>query len=412
MTLDKLRTIAAGVESASVEYKTSTAQLPRAGETLCELLLQRDHARRRWENQVAVGVRLDDLDHEEILRTRDDAIRFRRISAGTSLDVGDILDRLGLRRDGELTQASQVLYGTRFLPDYPQAKLKLGRFRGTKITGDILDNKQEYYHGFAAVREAMAFLDRTLPLSGHFVKGRMQREDRLPVPADALREIILNAVMHRDYSYPGSDVAVAVFDDRIEISSYGSLPTGLTAEMLSGSHPSVLRNPLIAQTFHRTGAIEAWGRGTNRVIDECKNYGIDPPTFELRGNSVVVTFRAQIALGPDLVPRRDQGGTKLGPSWDQVGTKLGPSWDQVGTKSDLSSDQVQVLVIAQPHRSVSELMTACGRTNRTKFRNQVLDPLLEMGLIEMTIPDKPRSPKQQYRTTQAGRNVLEQEADK
>ena len=151
----------------------------------------------------------------------------------------------------------------------------------------------------------------------------------------------------------------------------------------------------------RVGAIEAWGRGTNRVIDECKNYGIDPPTFELRGNSVVVTFRAQIALGPDLVPRRDQ-----------VGTKLGPSWDQVGTKSDLSSDQVQVLVIAQPHRSVSELMTACGRTNRTKFRNQVLDPLLEMGLIEMTMPDKPRSPKQQYRTTQAGRNVLEQEADK
>jgi predicted HTH transcriptional regulator len=79
------------------------------------------------------------------------------------------------------------------------------------------------------------------------------------------------------------------------------------------------------RTRRRVGAIEAWGRGTNRVIDECKNYGIDPPTFELRGNSVVVTFRAQIALGPDLVPKRDQVGTKLGPSWDQAGTKLEPS---------------------------------------------------------------------------------------
>ncbi len=95
-------------------------------------------------------------------------------------DMAHILDRLGLRRDGVITQAAQILFGTRFLPDYPQGRLKLGRFRGTKITGEILDNKQEYMHAFAMVREAMAFLDRTLPLSGHFVEGRIEREDRLP----------------------------------------------------------------------------------------------------------------------------------------------------------------------------------------------------------------------------------------
>ncbi len=141
---------------------TTTSRMPQ--DEYERLLMQRQHARRRWENQPAVGVTLEDLDHEEILRTRDDAIRFRRISAGTSLDVGDILDRLGLRHNGELTQAAQVLYGLRFLPDYPQVRVKMGRFRGTKITGDILDNKQEFLHAFAVVREAMAFLDRTLPL--------------------------------------------------------------------------------------------------------------------------------------------------------------------------------------------------------------------------------------------------------
>ena len=99
------------------------------------MLLERAHARHRWENQPAVDVSLGDLDHEEILRTREAAIQQRRISAGTSTDVGDILDRLGLRREGVITQAAQVLYGTRFLPDYPQGMLKLGRFRGTKITG-------------------------------------------------------------------------------------------------------------------------------------------------------------------------------------------------------------------------------------------------------------------------------------
>lgn len=169
------------------------------------LLLDRNHSHHRWENQPAVCVRLQDLDREEILRTRATAIEQRRLSAGTSMDVGDVLDRVGLRINGHVTQAAQMLYGPRFLPDYPQALLKLGRFRGTKITGDILDNKQEYLHGFAMVREAIAWLDRTLPLSARFPTGAINREDRLPVPAEALREVVLNAaVIHRDVNTPSS----------------------------------------------------------------------------------------------------------------------------------------------------------------------------------------------------------------
>lgn len=176
--------------------------------------------------------------------------------------------------------------------------LKLGRFRATEITGDILDNKQEHMPAFAMVREAMAWLDRTLPLAARFPKGKIFREDRLPVPPEALRETLLNAVMHRDYSDPGSYVAVAVFDDRIEVRSVGSLPRGVSAQSLAGSHRSVLRNPLIAETFHRTGAVEIWGRGTNRVIEECKRYGLEPPSFEEQGGALFVTFRA--AIGPTL----------------------------------------------------------------------------------------------------------------
>lgn len=104
------------------------------------LLLDRAHARRRWENQSAIDVSIEDLDQEEILQTREAAIQRRRISAGTSMNVVDILDRLGLRRGGVITQAAHMLYGKRFLPDYPQTLLKLGRFRGTRVTDDILDN--------------------------------------------------------------------------------------------------------------------------------------------------------------------------------------------------------------------------------------------------------------------------------
>ena len=111
--------------------------------------------------------------------------------------------------------------------------------------------------------------------------------------------------MHRDYSDPGSYVAIAVFDDRIEIRSVGRLPTGITGEMLSGPHRSVLRNPLIAEAFHRTGAVEIWGRGTNRVIEACAQHGIDPPVFEEQAGALFVTFRAPIGPGPGEGPGRD-----------------------------------------------------------------------------------------------------------
>jgi ATP-dependent DNA helicase RecG len=350
-------------------------------EEYAHLLLDRSHSRHRWENQPVVGVQIDDLDREEILRTRQTAIEQRRLSASTSMNIADILDRLGLRIDGQITQAAQMLYGMKFLPNYPQSLLKLGRFRGTRITGDILDNRQEYLHAFAMVREAIAWLDRTLPLSARFPPGAINREDRLPVPAEALREIIINAVIHRDMSNASSYVAIAVFDDRIDIHSIGRFPTGIRAEMLAQEHRSVQRNPLVAGAFHRTGAVEVWGRGTNRVIEACRAYGIADPTFTESSGAVTVTFRAEIVA-------------------------KAPSRHQVGTKSALSRDQVKVLELADVSRTLAELMEPSGRTDRTKFRGQIVAPLLDAGLVEMTIPDRPRSSKQQYRTTDAGRAAL------
>ena len=297
-------------DTESVPFTFSGIPYERVGNTTRKmaqtryeaLLLKRGHAKTRWENQPAEGLRLKDLDREEILRTRADAIQHRRISAGTSTDTGDILDRLGLRVHGTLTQAAQVLYGTQFLSEYPQCLLKMGRFRGTEITGDILDNKQEHLHAFAMVRDGMAFLDRTLPLAARFQKmtrydaAQIPREDRLPIPPAAMREILLNAVIHRDYADYGGHVAIAVFDDRVEFRSTGRLPAGITISDLSRNHRSHLRNPLIANTFHRTGAVEIWGRGTNEVIAACRAYGIEPPTFSEQEGTLTVTFRA--AVGP------------------------------------------------------------------------------------------------------------------
>lgn len=369
------------------------------------LLLDRSHARHRWENQIAEGVRLDDLDHEEILRTRASAIEHRRLSAGTSTVAADILDRLGLRIDGQITNAAQMLYGTRFLPRYPQALLKLGRFRGTKITGDILDNQHLHLHAFAMVREAIAWLDRTLPLAARFPKGSVFREDRQPVPAEALRETIINAVIHRELSFASGYVAIAVFDDRIEVRSVGELPFGLRAEQLLVEHPSKPRNPDLASAFHRAGAIEIWGRGTNRVIDACRLWGIEEPTFKVEMGVTTVTFYAEVRPGRGA----EASGTKAskGEPVSSHGTDpaTDPATDPVTDPvTDPATDPVDRLLgaLERGPLATAQLQKVLGLKHRPSFKEGYLKPALAERLIEMTVPDTPSSPLQRYRLTDSG----------
>ena len=349
------------------------------------LLIERGHATRRWENLPAEGFRLEDLDRHEILRTRELAIQQNRISPDTPADPGEILDRLGLRVEGVLTQAAQILYGTRFVNDHPQCLLKMGRFRGSEVTGEIVDNRQEHLNAFAMVREGMAFLERTMPLGARFPRGQVFREDRFPVPLEALREILLNAVMHRDYSNYAGHVAVVVFDDRIEIRSYGRLPPGVTVEQLSGPHISKPTNPLIAGAFHRTGAVEVWGRGTNRVIDLCKQHGAEPPVFEERQGFVFVTFRAAMVAAGDR-------------STPQVTPQVAPQ---------VTPQLVAALKAARSEpRTREELQSASGIKDREHYRRAYIEPMLAAGWLERTIPEEPRSRLQKYRLTEAGEEVL------
>jgi len=366
---------------------STTRRMPQARYE--RLLVERGHAKRRWENLPADGLALKDLDRREILRTRELSIQRNRISPDTSRDIGEILDRLGLRVNGVLTQAVLMLYGKRFLPDYPQCLIKMGRFRGTEITGKIVDNRQEHMNAFAMVREGMAFLERTMPLGARFPTGQIFREDRFPIPLDALREILLNAVMHRDYSHYSGYVAIVVFDDRIEIRSYGRLPTGITVRQLSGQHDSKPTNPLIAGAFHRTGAVEVWGRGTNRVIAICRKHGARPPVFEERSGFLIVTFKAQMVAG-------DAGMVE-----SKVESRVE---SKVGSGRDLSARVLAALRIGPLSKAL--IAKTVGKRRIDGQLHATVRDMLGQGLLAYTIPDKPNSRLQKYRLTAAGKKAL------
>ena len=195
---------------------------------------------------------------------------------------------------------------------------------------------------------------------------------------------------HRDYSHYSGYVAIAVFDDRIEIQSYGRLPTGITVEQLSGPHRSKPTNPLIAEAFHRTGAVEVWGRGTNRVIAMCKKHGAAPPTFEEQQGFLIVTFKAQlVAGGMARVESRPESQPESRPG------------------SQPESLDRRVLTLLKPQAlGKSGISTHLGQKEVSGHLNKVIRGLIGQGLIEYTFPDKPNSRLQKYRLTEKGRQAL------
>ena len=256
------------------------------------MLFERMHSEHRWENQPAAGWSVDDLDLMEIRRTVSEAVRRGRLQEPASGEPADLLRGLGLLREGVLLRAASVLFGTaeRLEFEMPQCLLRVARFRGTDRM-EFLDNRQFNGNTFTLLANAERFLRDTLPIAGRFEQHRIERIDEPLYPPLATREALANALCHRDYSIGGGSVGVAVYDDRLEITSSGSLHFGLTPEKLFAPHESRPWNPLIARTFYRRGIIEEWGSGTLKMADLTSSAGLPVPEIEDDGGAVTVRFR-------------------------------------------------------------------------------------------------------------------------
>ncbi|MXY21895.1 MAG: AAA family ATPase [Dehalococcoidia bacterium] len=256
------------------------------------MLFERMHSQQRWENQPAVGWSVDDLDMAEIRRTVSEAVQRGRLEEPVSRDPFDLLRGLGLLRDGVLLQAAVVLFGNtdRLEFEMPQCLLRVARFRGLDKM-EFLDNRQFNGNAFTLLANAERFLRETLPIAGRFEQDRFERIDEPLYPPLATREALANALCHRDYVIGGGSVGVAVYDDRLEVTSSGSLHFGLTPEDLFSPHESRPWNPLIARTFYRRGIIEEWGGGTLKMADLTSSAGLPVPEIEDDGGTVTVRFR-------------------------------------------------------------------------------------------------------------------------
>ena len=281
----------------------TTVQMPRdAAETM---LVERLHSEQRWENRVADDLRIDDLDVDEIHRTIDEAVRRGRHADPNTRVPLELLRALGLAKGDQLLRAAAVLFGRQSFIEarYPQCLVRLARFRGNDKS-EFFDNRQFQANAFRSIRLAGRFLREHLPVAGRVIPGVYERQDDPLYPPTALREAIANAVCHRDYSIGGGSIAVAIFDDRLEVTSSGTLHFGLTVADLYREHESLPWNPLIARAFHSRGIVERWGRGTLEMLRLTKAAGLPPVEIEEAGGCVVVRFRPSGYTPPERVQRR------------------------------------------------------------------------------------------------------------
>lgn len=282
-----------------------------------QLLTQGGQFNCSWDEMPAATFDLSSLNQEEIQQTIKQGIQADRIPPeALNDDIPHMLKRLKLMKDDTLTNAALILFAKNdHLRDYPQCHLKMARFRGIDKTGDFIDNQSVDGNAFFLLAEATMFMKRHLPIASTYQQDKFERIDEPTLPVLAVREALINAICHRDYSNRSSSIALAIYDDRLEIWSYGLLPHELTVEDLKKSHTSHPRNQLIADIFFKRKLVEKWGTGTTKMIDLCEERQLPPPEFTEYSGGVSVTFKFKepirtitktTVLYENLTPRQKQ----------------------------------------------------------------------------------------------------------
>ena len=218
----------------------------------------------------------------------------------------------------------------------------------------------------AAVNEVLDFIQRHISM-GVGIGAKAARDERWDYPLEALREAVVNAVVHRDYTDPGN-IQIRIFDDRPEIWSPGLLPKELNIKSLLADNRSIPRNRGLAKIFHDIGFIEDWGTGFQRMTDGCATNGNPKPEFkEMTGAFVVKFIRRSASEG-------GVGGISGGVSGGTDG----------GTKEGI--DSLADYIRNTPGRNVTEITAALDIPQRTIER--WIKKLKEQGEIVFSGPRK------------------------
>ena len=395
---------------------------------LVEYLEVRELLRRGpFDATACEGAALDDLDPEWMTLFVRIARRARKFPLPEDVPPEGLLKHLNLLNKGRLTNAAVLLFGKspqRFLIS---SEIKCAHFHGTEVEKPI--PSYQVYKGtvFQLVDQAVDFvlgkIDRRVGTRSESARAPRTYE----IPPEVVTEAVVNAVAHRDYTSNGS-VQVMLFSDRLEVRNPGRLSPPLTLEDLRVAHNSAPGNPLLAEPLYLAEYVEQMGTGTLDMIRRCAAAGLPEPEFAVTDGFVTTVRRAALPgqaggqagqaagqEGTKKVQAEGQAGGQAGHAEGQVEAKQGHVEGQAGAKQGQDEGQAilstkdAAMLRACGREAVpgEDLQAAAGYPRRTGDFRRRLERLLNRGLLEMTIPGKPRSPLQKYRMTARGKAVLD-----
>lgn len=270
-------------------YMRSGSTLQELGGTaLTDFLLRQSH--KTWDMHIEPNATLDDIDQDSVNYFVNFAIDAKRLDNSVKHEsIEHILRKLKLiDKQGKLTFAALMLFG-KDIEDYClSASFRIGRFGATQANLIFDDN---IVCPLIKMPERIMQTLRSRYLIAPVKYEGMRRVEPLEIPEDALREMICNSIVHKDYR--GTFIQMRVWDDHIDLWNSGVFPPEITSENLMTTHESHPRNELIAKVFYLAGFIESWGRGYEKIKSAFAKENLQIPTFEQVRGGVLATIQRE-----------------------------------------------------------------------------------------------------------------------
>jgi len=253
------------------------------GNRLNEFLLKKSG--KTWDDVIENRATKNDIDEESIKRFIIVAEKTNRLPEVAGLTNFEILEKLRLTESEKFKRAAVILFGKDPGKFYPNISVKIGKFG--KSADDLLYEEVEEGNLFKILQNVLNQLNRKFFKNPIDFEG-MQRIEKGEYPVAAIREMLLNALVHK--SYTGASIQIRIYDDKINIWNEGTLPPELTLDSLTKQHPSIPRNPIIADVCYKGGFIDTWGRGTLKIINACNEAELPSPEIKEEYGGISVTI--------------------------------------------------------------------------------------------------------------------------
>jgi predicted HTH transcriptional regulator len=327
-----------------------------------------------FDAAVCPNATMADLDEGTMQRFIREARSARGFPLREEASPEELLTHLNLLDDGRPVNAAVLLFAHKPQQFLISSEVKCAHYHGLEPAKPIPSYQVYKGTAFDVVDQAVDFVLSKISLSVGTRATSAQAPVTYEIPPEVVREAVVNAVAHRDYTSHGS-VQVMLFADRLEVWNPGALPPSLTLAKLRQPHGSVPANPLLAEPMYLAKYIERMGTGIGDMIRRCREAGLPEPTFAVTDGFVATV-------------------------WRRPGEVTGEVAGEV--TGEVAGEVAKLVLICQGERSRQELREGLHLKGDDNFRRLYLLPALEAGLLEMTVPDKPTSRFQKYRLTATG----------